>query len=125
MTTKEVEHMEQPVDKGLADLVAEVARRQAEIEATMEHMRAVCGKATAHKGMLTVTVGSQGEVTEVKFDNRDYKRMEPKELGRIVLDAIREARSEQQLQLKEILGPLCPPGISFDDVMSGTFDLAG
>lgn len=111
--------------KGMAEIFAEVARQQADMQAAMARARAVSGSSTVQKGMLTVTVDARGAATEVKFANRNYRTMEPQELGRVVLEAVQKAQANAAEQVEEAVKGSAPPGMpSLEEFASGEFDLA-
>ncbi|MFI7336920.1 YbaB/EbfC family nucleoid-associated protein [Streptomyces sp. NPDC050085] len=43
---------------------------------------------------ISVTVGIQGEVQEIKFHNEDYRQMDPVRLGRTLVELIGRAQTE-------------------------------
>ncbi|MGP3925588.1 YbaB/EbfC family nucleoid-associated protein [Streptomyces sp. 8N616] len=105
------------------EIFAEYRRSREQFQEMQAKLRKVKASATSPNGMVTVTVGQQGEITDLAFNNRRYRDMHPKELGAAVLNTVGEARKAVTAQLQEILEPNAPAGMSLNDVFSGEVGL--
>ena len=100
-----------------------LARLRALAVQTQERIATMTATVTSPQGMVTVSVGSQGEVTALSFNSQDYRRTAPAELAHIVLDTIQRARQNLITQLADEMPAAAFGGITFRDVMAGTVDL--
>ncbi|GHJ46933.1 hypothetical protein Cs7R123_42750 [Catellatospora sp. TT07R-123] len=110
-------------DRGLEQAAADYARHRAFAIEAHRRMAAVSATMTSPQGLVTATVGAQGELRALTFNSQDYRRMAPAELARTVLDTVARAR---QSVLQQLLGelPEAPVGgLSVRDLMEGTADL--
>ncbi|WP_433261109.1 YbaB/EbfC family nucleoid-associated protein [Actinosynnema sp. CS-041913] len=79
--------------------------------------------ATAPRKVVTVSVGSQGEVTSLKFPTEAYKRMVPAELAEVILTTINDARSQALDETAKLLGAIMPPQFDARAIVEGKADL--
>ena len=114
--------MAPPLSAQLEQLASEYARIRTEMQEVQEKVRATTATVKSDNGMLTVTVGPQGDITDLKVNNRDYRKMAPAELANVLTATIARARAAVHEQMRGILTPFMPNGASFDDVRSGKFD---
>ena len=98
--------------KRLDDL-AESRRKLAEVSATV----------VAPRQVVSVTIGGQGEITDVKFPTGAYKNMTPAELAEVILKTAKDARDQALSKSAKVLAPMLPDGFSADAIMAGTADL--
>lgn len=103
------------LEKALGDL----ERRRERLAEMQKGMSEVSATATAARQAVTVTVGSHGEVTDLKFPNSSYKRMTPVELASTIMKTISDARDKALKQSAELLGPMLPPGLSAEEMLRG------
>jgi DNA-binding protein YbaB len=68
-------------------------------------------------GMVKVTVGAQGELTEVEFDPRVYRKLASEELAAAVVEAARNATGSVTEQRREAMQGLVP-----DEMLEGDVD---
>jgi DNA-binding protein YbaB len=98
--------------KRLDDLV-ESRRKLAEVSATV----------VAPRQVVSVTVGGQGEITDVKFPAGAYKNMTPAELAEVILKTAKDAREQALSKSAKVLAPMLPDGFSADAILAGKADL--
>jgi DNA-binding protein YbaB len=98
--------------KRLDDL-AESSRKLAEVSATV----------VAARQVVSVTIGGQGEITDVKFPTGAYKNMTPAELAEVILKTAKDAREQALSKSAKVLAPMLPDGFSADAIVAGTADL--
>lgn len=108
----------------LQQLVAEYQQAREQMRSIQDKMRSTSATVKSDKGMLTITVGPQGDITELKFNNRDYRTMAPPELAKVVTDTLARAKAAVHEQMREVMTPFMPSGTSFDDLRSGKYDWA-
>jgi DNA-binding protein YbaB len=98
--------------KRLDDL-AESRRKLAEVSATV----------VAPRQVVSVTVGGQGEITDVKFPVSAYKDMAPAELADVIMKTVKDAREQALGKSAKVLAPMLPEGFSAEAIVTGTADL--
>ncbi|WP_121008250.1 YbaB/EbfC family nucleoid-associated protein [Saccharothrix australiensis] len=111
-------------DEQLERVLARYREQRDELEAFQRGMSAISCTATAPRQTVKVTVGNQGELTDLAFPTDAYKRMAPAELAGAILTATREARGKALDAAAELLAPLLPAGLNARDIVEGKADLA-
>lgn len=106
----------------LEQLATEYTRIRTEMQTIQEKVRATTATVKSDNGMLTVTVGPQGDIVELKVNNREYRKMAPAELANVLTTTLTRARAAVHEQMRGILTPVMPAGTTFDDVRTGKFD---
>lgn len=107
-----------------AEMMGEFDRQRERMQKLQETMRTVSGSGRSPLGLVTATVGSQGELTDITFNPRDLRRAKPEQLSQEVLAAVRAARTDAMTKLGEVMPPSPFSGTSFADLASGKADLA-
>jgi DNA-binding protein YbaB len=105
-------------------MMGEFERQREKMHQLQEKMKSVSGTGRSPLGLVTATVGSQGELTGITFNPRDVKRARPEQLSEEVLAAVRAARADAMGKLAEVMPPSPFSGTSFSDLASGKTDLA-
>jgi DNA-binding protein YbaB len=114
-----------PQHQAMGEIFAEMNRMQEDLAAFRQRVDTLSASATSAKRMLTVTVNNKGELTKVKFNNDLYRDMAPVELSKAVQETINRARGLVATKVQDAMGSLTGPGgITFEEVRSGTADLA-
>lgn len=106
----------------LEQLATEYTRIRTEMRTIQEKVQAVTATVKSDNGMLTVTVGPQGDIVALKVNNREYRKMAPAELANALTTTLARARAAVHEQMRGILTEFVPAGTTFDDVRAGTFD---
>jgi DNA-binding protein YbaB len=87
----------------------------------LQEMRHDLGKvsATAKRadGLVTVVVGPRGQVEDIRFDPRVYRKLDSGRLARAVMELIAEATADVSEQMKKIMTPFMPEGLSYEAVL--------
>jgi DNA-binding protein YbaB len=110
---RNVEMLRDEYERQVTNL-GEMHRRLKEISAT----------AVSPRRELSVTVGNQGVITEVKFLTSVYRRLAKNELSELVMRTITEAREKAIEQTAEVMAPMLPPGLNAKDLLTGAADVA-
>lgn len=114
--------MTSPYAHELERLREEYRQSRAQFVEVGNKLRALTSTVTSPDGFLTITVGPQGELTELKFNNEKYRNMKPKELAHAIQDALGKAREGLADKIREVM-PASPFGnASFDDLRKPDFD---
>src|SRR5215207_3543125 len=78
-------------ERSLEQLAADYARHRAAAVDSAQRVAAVSATVTSPQGLVTVTVGGQGEVRTLSFNSQDFRKMAPAELAHVVLETIDRA----------------------------------
>ncbi|MFC3499558.1 YbaB/EbfC family nucleoid-associated protein [Micromonospora krabiensis] len=74
---------------------------------------------TAKNRALTVVVDGRGDVTEVKFLTNAHRTMAPAELGNLLVETIKEARTEARRKAATLFESVLSPGLPLAGLLSG------
>lgn len=108
------------VDERRVEMLREEYERQmGRLEDMQRRMKEVSATALSRRRELSVTVDSQGVITELKFLTDAYRKLARNELSELVTRTIADAREKALDQVAEIVGPSLPPGLNPKDVLSG------
>ncbi|MEU9386040.1 YbaB/EbfC family nucleoid-associated protein [Streptomyces sp. NPDC048279] len=95
------------------DMAQRIAQARADLEATREAvMRAEQELRTASTRVLSrdraveVTVGPQGELSDLRFLDGKYRTMGASELAATILDAVGQGRAQMAHRVMDTFGPL-------------------
>src|SRR3569833_3498146 len=82
--------------------------RLTELRRMQEDVRKVTATARTRDGMVTVEVGVQGELRDIKFDPRAFDRTSPKGLARTIMELVGEATRAAAGRGRQITAALLP-----------------
>ena len=102
-------------------LIAEFTAQRQQLADAQAEMRTLGAKVTSAKNVLTVELGPGGEITELTFNNRDYRTMGPDDLGALVRDTIADARRQLADRMQASMGGLFGAE-HMRDALGGLFD---
>ncbi|WP_246121466.1 YbaB/EbfC family nucleoid-associated protein [Actinoallomurus bryophytorum] len=77
----------------------------------------VSATATRPDGLVTVVVGPRGQVQDIRLDPRVYRRLDSDELSRAIMQLIGEATTDVSEQMKKIMTPFMPEGLSYETTL--------
>lgn len=108
------------VDRRNVEMLREEYERQVASFREM-HLRAsqLSGTAVSPRRELSVTVGPQGAITELKFLTSSYRKMAKNELSELVTRTVAEAQDDLYDQIAEVMAPMLPPELNPKDVVTG------
>jgi DNA-binding protein YbaB len=107
----------------LEESLALYNRRREELGDLQRKMSEVSATVTAPRRVVTVTMGHDGEIRDLKFPTAAFKNMTSTELATVVRTTINDARTAVFDQMAELLAPMMPPGLAAGDVVRGKADL--
>jgi DNA-binding protein YbaB len=116
MTAEREWHVEQ--------IAAEYSQQRTNAIEMHRKMQEITAKVTSSKGLVTIEMNAQSEITSLTFKSRAYREMAPAELANVILDTIRRARDSIQKQMLEALPSTSFAGASFADLLNGNVDFA-
>jgi DNA-binding protein YbaB len=105
---RNVEMLRDEYERQVTNL-SEMQQRLSEISAT----------AVSPRRELSVTVGNQGVITELKFLTSAYRQLAKNELSDLVMRTIADAREKAIEQTAQLMAPMLPPGFNAKDLLTG------
>ncbi|MEU4228852.1 YbaB/EbfC family nucleoid-associated protein [Nonomuraea sp. NPDC026600] len=84
-------------------LVQASERTMRELEEATRELRQVTGSGESRDGTVSARVDADSKLVEVRITHRAM-RLEPEELGRDVVEAVRAAQEDHERQARELLG---------------------
>ncbi|MFC5666683.1 YbaB/EbfC family nucleoid-associated protein [Kitasatospora misakiensis] len=96
--------MSNPFAEQIAQAMADMQSELARAEALQQEMNELTGSVTSKDRMVTVKVGSQGQVVSMTFHTTAYREMAPAELAKILTGVLNEARAAVGEQVAERIG---------------------
>ncbi|MYR58925.1 YbaB/EbfC family DNA-binding protein [Streptomyces sp. SID625] len=97
--------MTEPLDKRIERAMAELKATQEAVARTEQELRDASYGALSSDRAVRVTVGPQGELSELEFLDGKYRRMSPQELAASVLEAAQQARVEMGRNVMRAMAP--------------------
>ncbi|WP_051830165.1 MULTISPECIES: YbaB/EbfC family nucleoid-associated protein [Streptomyces] len=96
--------MSNPFAEQIAQAMAEMQTELARAEELQKEMFELTSSVTSKDRMVTVKVGSQGQVVSMTFQTDAYREMAPAELAKVLTDTLNEARAKVGEQIAERIG---------------------
>lgn len=96
------------------------AKRIEQLKEMRRELAEVGATAKRPDGLVTVVVGAQGQVKDIRLDPRVYRKLDSGELAAAIMELISQASAEVSKQMRTIMTPFMPGGPS-----SGGLDLSG
>lgn len=104
------------------ELVDNYTRQIERLQGMRHDLGKVSATAKRPDGLITVVVGSQGQVQDIQLDPRVYRKLDSGELSRAIMELIAEATSDAAEQTKKIMAPFVPEGLSLDGTLGEEVD---
>ncbi|MFI7119456.1 YbaB/EbfC family nucleoid-associated protein [Amycolatopsis sp. NPDC049868] len=95
-------------DERIGDLLADYRRQRDQLSEMQRKLKEISVTATAPGRAVAVTVGAQGEITDLGFPTTAYRRMAPAELATVLLATIADARQRAAAERETVLKPHLP-----------------
>jgi DNA-binding protein YbaB len=94
-----------------------------QINETNRRMQEITATATSPRKSVSITVGAQGQVIDLKFPSDAYKRMAPKELANVITETFAAAQQQVQAQLMELMQANAPGGFDLSAMYGPNADM--
>ncbi|WP_306215251.1 YbaB/EbfC family nucleoid-associated protein [Actinoplanes sp. RD1] len=101
-------------------LFEEYQRQRNSLTELQERMRSLTATATSPRREVTVTVGQNGVMTDIRFPSGAHKRLTPADLSELILATYNEAKESVMQQAAETLAPMLPDGMDAQALVRGT-----
>lgn len=93
----------------LDELMEQYKKTREQVQDLQERMAQIEVTHTTEDELITVKVGPQGRLVDLKFDPRVTRRMSTEELAAAVVAAVAAAADKAQEQVRGAVGSLVPP----------------
>ncbi|GGO76963.1 YbaB/EbfC family nucleoid-associated protein [Nonomuraea cavernae] len=100
----------------IEELAGEYNRQAAQVREAYAKLTELSAVGRSADGMVTVTVGPRGQVCDLRLDPRAYRKLSPSELASSIMEQIGVATAEVAERTKELMAPLVPAGLAYEDV---------
>ncbi|MFF4490843.1 YbaB/EbfC family nucleoid-associated protein [Streptomyces sp. NPDC001544] len=114
--------MSSPYDQQIEELLADYRKQRDQAFESRQQINAVTATAMAPRQVVRVTVGAQGQITELDFPTGAYRNMAPKDLARVIQATVDKARAQALKKVTETVTAAMPGGIPLADLLEGKFD---
>lgn len=115
--------MRAELEASLARLAEDYRRQVAELAELHERLRDLSTTARTRDGLVTVVVGAQGDVRDIRLDPRVQGRLTPAELSETLLELIGEATGAVSDQVLELMEPFVPEDLPIAQILGADADL--
>ncbi|MGH3877352.1 MAG: YbaB/EbfC family nucleoid-associated protein [Actinophytocola sp.] len=105
------------------ELLAGYRRSREQLGAVHRKLATLQASATSEDGLVTVTVGAQGRLTELVIVDSAYRKLRPHELAATIVALTATAASKASRAASEAMAPVLPPDTDPDALLRGTADL--
>ncbi|MGV9772977.1 YbaB/EbfC family nucleoid-associated protein [Streptosporangium sp. NPDC003464] len=105
-------------------LVEDYNRQAGQLREMYGKLSELTATARSEDRMVTVTVGARGQVRDIQFDPRVYRKLSPSELAQSVMDQIGAATAEVAERTRELMAPFVPEGLPYEEIFGEGADFA-
>ena len=105
------------------ELLAGYRRSREQLGAVHRKLATLQASATSEDGLVTVTVGAQGRLTELVIVDSAYRKLRPHELAATIVALTATATAKASRAASEAMAPVLPPDTDPDALLRGTADL--
>jgi len=107
-------------NESIENLFEEYQRQRSSLTEMQAKMRALSATATSPRREVSVTVGQNGVLTDIKFPTPAYKRLAPADLTELIMSTFAEAKEDVMQQAAATLAPMMPAGMDAQALVRGT-----
>ncbi|MFF9017197.1 YbaB/EbfC family nucleoid-associated protein [Streptomyces sp. NPDC014870] len=111
------------MEERLAEALAEFEETRAKLADAAAAASRVSATVTAKDRSVAVTMGPQGELTQIRFPTNAYRSMPPAQLAAALMATIGLARKQAAEQLAEIYRPFGPIPVLSPDAPDGVTEM--
>jgi hypothetical protein len=95
-----------PIEERLANAMTALESTRAAVADADAALRAASETAVSQDRSVEITVGPQGEVTALKFNDGKYRSMAPAQLSAVILETLGQARSRMTRRVVDAYRPI-------------------
>jgi len=115
--------MSSPYDESIKELMDDFHQQLDQLNENNRRMQEITATAASPRKSVSVTVGAQGQVVDLKFPSDAYKRMAPMELANLITETIAAAQRQVQAQLLELMRANVPAGFDLSALFGPDADI--
>lgn len=115
--------MSSPYDEAINEMMADYHRQLEQLTEHQRKMSEITGTAATQRKSVSVTVGAQGQILELKFPTDAYREMAPMELANAITETFNTARAQVQKQQQELMMANAPKGFDLSKMFGPDADL--
>ncbi|MGW4411127.1 YbaB/EbfC family nucleoid-associated protein [Nonomuraea sp. NPDC004702] len=97
-------------------LAGEINQQVARVREAFGELSALERTARSADGMVTVTVGRHGQLRGIELNPRAFRNLSPSQLADAIMQQANAATAAVSEQSRQLLDPLMPDGLPFEDV---------
>ncbi|MFD9811683.1 YbaB/EbfC family nucleoid-associated protein [Streptomyces sp. NPDC059080] len=106
----------------LNEIMGRLADHTNQLQETQQRLAQQTVKVTSKDRSITVIMGTQSDVREIKFQGEGYRSMAPAELGRALVEVLEKARLEVRSTVTRAVTPMMSFGNEARESMLGGTD---
>ena len=95
----------------IEQMMAEVRKSHAELEAAAAEVEALTATATSKDRVLSATVDAHGVLTDLRITGQSWRELAPKELCSRIVALVSQAQQDVQQRGQALLSGLAPDGV--------------
>jgi DNA-binding protein YbaB len=111
-----------PLSEQLTQSIAALREQQDRVAQVRRELAGATVSVTARDRSVTVEMGSQGELRELRFHSEDYRAMPAAELSALLIQLCNQARQQMAEKVADALAPLSSFGAALRRSMTGGSD---
>jgi len=115
--------MSSPYDEAVEQMMADYHRQLDKLAEHQRKMSEITATATSPRKQVSVTLGAQGQLLELKFPNDAYRDMAPMELANLIAETFGAARVQVMKQQRELMMANAPTGVDLSKMFGENADL--
>ncbi|MCF6476292.1 YbaB/EbfC family nucleoid-associated protein [Nonomuraea sp. MG754425] len=115
--------MQDGIDSAFEEAAADFDRSVSRWREAYGRLNELGHTARSKDGMVTVTVGSRGQVRSITFDPRVYRKLSPSELADAITSQLGAATGEMSARMRELVEPMMPDGLRYEDIFGAEASL--
>ncbi|WP_018909560.1 YbaB/EbfC family nucleoid-associated protein [Salinispora arenicola] len=108
------------ISERIEGLFEEYQQQRNSLTELQHRMRELTASAASPRREVSVTVGQNGVVTDIRFPTSAYKRLTPADLAAVIMDTYAEAKENVMAQAEALLAPMLPEGVDAGSLVRGT-----
>lgn len=98
------------------ELAADINQRIAGTREAYQAMGTIESTAQSADGMISVTVGPQGQLRDIRLNPRVYRHLPPSELANAITEQAGRAAADATERRRQLMAPLMPEELPYDEV---------
>ncbi len=110
-------------DEAVEQLMADYHRQLDQLAEHQRKMSEVTATATSPRKQVSVTLGAQGQMVDLRFPNDAYRDMAPMELANLITETFNAARAQVMKQQRELMMANAPAGMDLSKMFGDNADL--